>query len=83
MVTEPTTKPAAPGERRVDRTGRSFGRDRMEAAAAEAAVAWAQHHMIVGLGSGSAASLVVSLLGKRVAQGESLGSSVLRRQPNA
>jgi ribose 5-phosphate isomerase len=55
----------------------------MEAAAAKAAVAWAQHHMIVGLGSGSAASLVVSLLGKRVAQGESLGSSVLRRQPNA
>ena len=41
----------------------------MKAAAARAAVALVQSGMVVGLGSGSTASLAITLLGRRVAQG--------------
>ena len=44
-------------------------RDSMKAAAAQAAAALVKDGSIVGLGSGSTASLVVNLLGQRVAEG--------------
>ena len=44
-------------------------RDLMKAAAAQAAAALVKDGAIVGLGSGSTASLVVNLLGQRVAEG--------------
>jgi len=43
--------------------------DRFKAAAANAAAALVEDGLIVGLGSGSTASLVVSILGRRVAEG--------------
>jgi ribose 5-phosphate isomerase A len=44
-------------------------RDRLKAAAAEAAAALVEDGLIVGLGSGSTATLAVSFLGQRVAAG--------------
>jgi ribose 5-phosphate isomerase A len=69
MVTKPMTRPSAPMEDSEERAVSTFDRDRMKAAAAEAAVAWVQDDMVVGLGSGSTASLAIGLLGERVAQG--------------
>src|SRR5687768_15666207 len=43
--------------------------DRLKAAAANAAAAMVEDGLIVGLGSGSTASLAVSILGHRVAEG--------------
>jgi len=43
--------------------------DRLKAAAAHAAVTMVEDGMVVGLGSGSTASLAVAMLGQRVAEG--------------